>query len=71
MLIELYVIIGRTLTYTRKLTVFSQMVLDAGRIVEFDTPQALLAKDAGHFQSLVGESSDREALYAMAQRNTS
>ena len=42
------------------------MVLDAGRIVEFDAPGVLLAKDAGYFKSLVEESSDKEALYAMA-----
>ncbi|VDB84814.1 unnamed protein product [Peniophora sp. CBMAI 1063] len=43
------------------------MVLDAGRIVEFDTPSALLAEDAGYFKALVEESSDKEALYAMAE----
>ncbi|VDB89911.1 unnamed protein product [Peniophora sp. CBMAI 1063] len=44
------------------------MVLDAGRIVEFDHPQRLLENNDGFFKSLVDESSDREALYAMVAR---
>ncbi|VDC01967.1 unnamed protein product [Peniophora sp. CBMAI 1063] len=40
------------------------MVLDAGRVVEFDSPRALLGKD-GLFKKLVDESSDKQALYAM------
>ncbi|KAJ7187879.1 hypothetical protein C8R46DRAFT_1157119 [Mycena filopes] len=42
------------------------MVLDAGRIVEFDTPKNLL-KQKGLLRSLVDESGDKEALYKMAQ----
>ncbi|KAF8758431.1 P-loop containing nucleoside triphosphate hydrolase protein [Rhizoctonia solani] len=43
------------------------MVLEAGRIVEFDSPAALLRKESGAFKSLVDESGDRDALYAMAK----
>ncbi|KAF8512318.1 hypothetical protein BU17DRAFT_77408 [Hysterangium stoloniferum] len=43
------------------------MVLDAGRMVEFDAPMNLLKKHGGHFKSLVDESGDREILYAMAE----
>ncbi|KZV63091.1 P-loop containing nucleoside triphosphate hydrolase protein [Peniophora sp. CONT] len=43
------------------------MVLDAGRIVEFDAPNVLLAKDVGYFKSLVQESSDKDSLYAMVE----
>ena len=42
------------------------MVLDAGRLVEFDTPKALLQKN-GLLRALVDESGDKAALYAMAQ----
>ncbi|KAG6872989.1 hypothetical protein C0995_004365 [Termitomyces sp. Mi166 len=42
------------------------MVLDAGNIVEFDTPYVLLQKDDGVLRTLVDESGDREALYAAA-----
>ena len=41
------------------------MVLDAGRIVEFDAPRVLLARNDGYFKSLVEESSDKAILYAM------
>ena len=41
------------------------MVLDAGRMVEFDTPKSLLAKEGGFFKSLVDESGDRDAMYAV------
>lgn len=44
------------------------MVLEAGKIVEFDSPAALLGKDNGVFKSLVDESEDRDALYAMAAK---
>ncbi|KDR83119.1 hypothetical protein GALMADRAFT_238944 [Galerina marginata CBS 339.88] len=47
------------------------MVLDNGRIVEFDPPQTLLQKKGGYFKSLVDESGDKKALYAMAQRKAS
>ncbi|EJF61844.1 P-loop containing nucleoside triphosphate hydrolase protein [Dichomitus squalens LYAD-421 SS1] len=42
------------------------MVLDAGRLVEYDAPSALLERQDGYFRSLVDGSSDRTALYAMA-----
>ena len=42
------------------------MVLDAGRIVEFDSPANLLEKDGGLFKSLADESGDKDALYAVA-----
>ncbi|KAI0039394.1 P-loop containing nucleoside triphosphate hydrolase protein [Auriscalpium vulgare] len=42
------------------------MVLDAGRIVEFDRPSELLKRDGGRLRALVDESGDRDALYAMA-----
>jgi ABC-type multidrug transport system fused ATPase/permease subunit len=42
------------------------MVLDAGRLVEYDTPQNLLAKKSGLFYSLVEESSDKDELYRLA-----
>ncbi|QRW27549.1 ABC transporter [Rhizoctonia solani] len=43
------------------------IVLEAGKIVEFDSPAALLRKESGAFKSLVDESGDRDALYAMAK----
>ena len=43
-----------------------QMVLDTGRIVEFDSPRTLLGKPGGYFRSLGDESGDKEALYTMA-----
>lgn len=42
------------------------MVLDAGRIVEFDSPKALLRNSSGFLRSLVDESGDKDALYAAA-----
>ena len=42
------------------------MVLDAGHIVEFDSPKVLLKKDGGFLKSLVDESEDKDTLYAMA-----
>ncbi|QRV86037.1 ABC transporter transmembrane region [Ceratobasidium sp. AG-Ba] len=44
------------------------MVLEAGKIIEFDSPAALLRKDKGAFKSLVDESGDKDALYAMAKQ---
>ncbi|KAJ6625970.1 P-loop containing nucleoside triphosphate hydrolase protein, partial [Mycena sp. CBHHK59/15] len=38
------------------------MVLDAGRIVEFDSPKQLLEIDNGHFRVLLDESEDRDML---------
>ncbi|KAJ7745467.1 P-loop containing nucleoside triphosphate hydrolase protein [Mycena maculata] len=43
------------------------MVLDAGCIVEFDMPKALLQKKHGLLRVLVDGSGDKEALYKMAQ----
>ncbi|KAI0918361.1 hypothetical protein AcV5_002367 [Taiwanofungus camphoratus] len=42
------------------------MVLDAGRIVEFDKPSELLKNEQGMLRSLVDESGDKATLYAMA-----
>lgn len=42
------------------------MVLDAGRIAEFDSPANLLRVEGGLLRALVDESNDREILYAMA-----
>ncbi|KAJ7145004.1 multidrug resistance-associated ABC transporter [Mycena crocata] len=44
------------------------MVLDAGNIVEFASPQELLRKRNGKFRALVDESQDRDVLYAMVDR---
>lgn len=43
------------------------MVLDAGRIVEFDSPQKLLQIKGGFLRGLVDESGDKDALIAMAE----
>ncbi|KAJ7596700.1 hypothetical protein C8J56DRAFT_294246 [Mycena floridula] len=42
------------------------MVLDAGRIVEFDSPKELLKLKHGKLRSLVDESVDKDVLHAMA-----
>ncbi|KAF9243741.1 P-loop containing nucleoside triphosphate hydrolase protein [Melanogaster broomeanus] len=42
------------------------MVLDAGRIVEFGSPEELLQNHQGMFKGLVDESGDKGTLYAMA-----
>ncbi|KAJ6606137.1 P-loop containing nucleoside triphosphate hydrolase protein [Mycena vulgaris] len=42
------------------------MVLEAGRIVEFASPQELLANRAGKLRALVDESQDKDILHAMA-----
>ncbi|KAJ6519437.1 hypothetical protein C8R45DRAFT_1066135 [Mycena sanguinolenta] len=44
------------------------LVLDAGRIVEFDSPKELLKKKHGVLRALVDESGDSEHLYEMAAR---
>ncbi|KAJ7919040.1 P-loop containing nucleoside triphosphate hydrolase protein [Mycena leptocephala] len=44
----------------------ASMVLDAGRIVEFDTPKELLKNKHGMLRALVDESGDKHALYKMA-----
>jgi ABC-type multidrug transport system fused ATPase/permease subunit len=46
------------------------MVLDAGRLVEYDTPKALLKKEGSLLRALVDESADKDALYVMAEGNT-
>ncbi|KAJ7634724.1 P-loop containing nucleoside triphosphate hydrolase protein [Roridomyces roridus] len=43
------------------------MVLDEGRIVEFDAPKVLLQNPKGKLRALVDESGDKEQLYAMAE----
>ncbi|KAJ7029298.1 P-loop containing nucleoside triphosphate hydrolase protein [Mycena alexandri] len=42
------------------------MVLDAGRIVEFDSPKELLKIKDGKLRALVEESGDRDTLFSMA-----
>ncbi|KAI0685987.1 hypothetical protein BC835DRAFT_1420713 [Cytidiella melzeri] len=42
------------------------MVLDAGRLVEFDTPRELLKRES-LLKALVDESADKDVLYAMAE----
>jgi ABC-type multidrug transport system fused ATPase/permease subunit len=44
------------------------MVLDAGNMVEFDSPTNLLKKSGGFLKSLVEESGDREVLYELAEK---
>lgn len=41
------------------------LVLDAGNLVEFDSPANLLRKRDGTFKSFVDGSGDREMLYSM------
>jgi ABC-type multidrug transport system fused ATPase/permease subunit len=43
------------------------MVLDAGRMVEFDAPAELLKNKHGLLRALVEESLDKEELHAMAE----
>jgi len=43
------------------------MVLDAGRIVEFGTPEVLLAMDDGMLRALVEQSGDRDELIKIAK----
>lgn len=45
----------------------TQMVLDAGNIVEFGKPTELLQIEGGRLKGLVDESGDKDALYKMAQ----
>ncbi|KAK0238173.1 hypothetical protein EDD85DRAFT_833297 [Armillaria nabsnona] len=44
------------------------MVLEAGHIMEFDSPKNLLANPKGKLRSLVDESADKDILYAMAEQ---
>ncbi|PSR81332.1 hypothetical protein PHLCEN_2v6411 [Hermanssonia centrifuga] len=46
---------------------FVQMVLDAGRLVEFNSPEVLLRDKESLLRALVEESADRDELLAMAQ----
>ncbi|KAJ3558885.1 hypothetical protein NM688_g664 [Phlebia brevispora] len=46
------------------------MVLDAGRLVEFDSPQNLLQNENSLLRALVDESADKDVLYAMAEGQT-
>uniref|UniRef100_A0A8H8CHL8 P-loop containing nucleoside triphosphate hydrolase protein n=1 Tax=Psilocybe cubensis TaxID=181762 RepID=A0A8H8CHL8_PSICU len=43
------------------------LVLDSGKMVEFDSPRTLLGLEGGYFKSLVDESDDRESLYKIAE----
>ncbi|KAJ4482142.1 P-loop containing nucleoside triphosphate hydrolase protein [Lentinula aciculospora] len=43
------------------------MVLDAGRIVEFDSPQVLLRKTTGQFRAMVENANERLTLLAMVK----
>ncbi|KAJ3511583.1 hypothetical protein NLJ89_g4015 [Agrocybe chaxingu] len=47
------------------------MVLDSGRIAEFDSPRNLLQKEGGLFKTLVDGSGDKTLLYSMAERRAS
>ena len=42
------------------------MVLDAGRLVEFDTPKNLLNNEKGFLRALVDESDDKDKLFELA-----
>jgi hypothetical protein len=43
------------------------MVLDAGHIVEFDSPFELLMNEKSKLHALVEESGDKENLFAIAE----
>ena len=45
------------------------LVLDAGRLAEFDSPRNLLARSSSMFKTMVDSSGDREALYALARQS--
>ncbi|KZP10497.1 hypothetical protein FIBSPDRAFT_963101 [Athelia psychrophila] len=45
------------------------MVLDAGRIVEFASPEELLRNERGHLRALIDESKDRDALLALVKHD--
>jgi ABC-type multidrug transport system fused ATPase/permease subunit len=42
------------------------LVLDTGKLVEFDSPRNLLASSSGVFKTMVDSSKDRDSLYAQA-----
>jgi ABC-type multidrug transport system fused ATPase/permease subunit len=41
------------------------MVLDAGKLIEFDSPKALLQREHGLLRTLVDESVDKDVLYEL------
>lgn len=43
------------------------LVLDAGHLVEFDSPWQLLQREGGALKALVDGSGDKEMLYLMAK----
>jgi ABC-type multidrug transport system fused ATPase/permease subunit len=43
------------------------MVLDSGKIAEFDAPAELMKDKNGLLRALVDESADKEELYAMVE----
>ena len=45
------------------------MVLDAGNLVEFDSPVVLLSKQDSYFKKMVDESMDKEKLLELAELN--
>lgn len=45
------------------------MVLDSGKIVEFDSPRVLLENKDGFLRTLVDESGDKESLIRMAEKD--
>ena len=47
---------------------YAKMVLDAGCLVEFDSPKLLLKKEGGLFKALVDESDDSQNLKDMVIR---
>jgi ABC-type multidrug transport system fused ATPase/permease subunit len=55
-----------TLVTSHYLMFLGQMVLDAGHLVEFDSPATLLKKEGGLFRGMVDESMDRDKLRTMA-----
>jgi hypothetical protein len=44
------------------------LVLDAGKLVEFDTPIELLKNEKSYFRSLVEESMDKDDLISVAEK---
>ena len=46
------------------------MVIDAGKVAEFDTPKNLIAKEDGIFYSMCLKSGDFEGLKEAANRKT-
>lgn len=42
------------------------LVLDAGKLIEYDTPKNLLEMSSGSFKAMVDSSGDVDALYSLA-----